>query len=91
MSHGPCGSIHGLVSCLWIYYPHSDDPPKEPWVGIVQLLSPEPLQLFMVEERLYSQIIVYPQGLELLGQRKVCKDHVMDLNRVGLAFKQTKG
>ena len=46
---------------------------------ITGLLSPEPLQLFMIEEGLHPEVVVHSQGLELLGKGKVCEDHVMDL------------
>ena len=45
----------------------------------------------MVEEGLHPQIVAHTKSFELLGQREVCEDHIIDLNRVGLAFKQTKG
>ena len=44
----------------------------------------------MVKEGLHPKVVVHPQGLELLGQREVCKDHVMDLNHVELVFNQTE-
>ena len=70
--------------------PIPNDPPQEPLMRIVCLLSLKSLQLFMVEEGLHAQIVVHPQGLELLGQRKVCEDHVMDLSHVKLVFNQTE-
>ena len=42
-------------------------------------LSSEPFQLFMVEKGLNPEEVVHPKSLELLGQRKVGKDHIMDL------------
>ena len=44
----------------------------------------------MVKESLNPKVVVYPQGLELLGQRKVCEDHIMDLNRGKLVFNQLR-
>ena len=44
-------------------------------------LSSEPLQLFVVEEGLNPQVVVHPKSLELLGQREVNKNHVMDLDQ----------
>ena len=35
----------------------------------------------MIEEGLDPKVVVHPQGLELLGQGEVCKDHVMDLSQ----------
>ena len=57
---------------------------------IAWLLSPEPLQLFVVKEGLYPEIVVHPQGLELLGKRKVREDHIMDLNHNKLVFNQLR-
>ena len=48
---------------------------------ICQFLSPEPLQLFMVEEGLNPEVVIHSKSLELLGQREVGKDHVMNLGR----------
>ena len=59
-------------------------------MGIIQFLSPEPLQFFMVEEGLHPEIIVHPQGLEFLGQREVCEDHIMDLNHNKSVFNQLR-
>ena len=53
---------------------------------IIWFLSPEPLQLFMVEEGLHPQVIVHAKSLELLGQREVCEDHIMNLNSTGLVL-----
>ena len=50
-------------------------------MGISRFLSPQSLQFFVVEKGLHAKIIVHPQGLKLLGQGKVCEDHVMDLSR----------
>ena len=58
---------NSLVCCLRVDDSHPDDPPQEPLMRIVQLLPPEPLQLFMVEEGLHPKIVIHPQGLELLG------------------------
>ena len=44
-------------------------------------LSSEPLQLFVVEEGLNPQVIIHSKSLELLGQREICEDHIMDLGR----------
>ena len=57
---------------------------------IVWFLPPQPLQLFMVEKDLYPKVIVHPQGLELLGQREVCEDYIMDLNCDKLVFNQLR-
>ena len=81
MPHGAGGGFHNLLSSLWIDDPHSNDPPKEPLMRIGQFLSPQSLQLFVVEEGLHPEVVVHPQGLELLGQGEVCEDHVMDLSR----------
>ena len=59
-------SIHRLVRGLRIDYPQSKDSSKEPLMRIVWLLSPEPLQLFMVEEGLHPKIVIHSEGLELL-------------------------
>ena len=69
---------------LRVNYPYPNDPPQEPLMRIVWFLSPESLQLFVVEEGLYPKAAVHPQGLELLSQREVCEDHIMDLNLGGL-------
>ena len=57
---------------------------------IGRFLSSEPLQLFMVEKGLNPEVVVHPKSLELLGQREVCKDHIMDLNRDKLVFHQRR-
>ena len=44
-------------------------------------LTPQPLKFFMVEEGLHPQVVVHSESLELLGQGKVCEDHIMDLDR----------
>ena len=81
MPHGTGGSIHNLLTSLWINDPHPNDPPKEPLMRIGRFLPPQSLQLLVVEEGLHPKVVVYPQGLKLLGQWKVCEDHVMDLSR----------
>ena len=48
-------------------------------MSIGWFLSSEPLQLFMVEEGLNPEVVVHPKSLELLGQREVSKNHVMNL------------
>ena len=48
---------------------------------ISQFLPSEPLQLFVVEKGLNPEVVVHSKGLELLGQREVGKDHIMDLGR----------
>ena len=53
-------------------------------------LSPEPLQLFMVEEGLNPQVVVYSKSLELLGQREIRENHIMDLNHNKLVFNQLR-
>ena len=50
------------------------------------LLSPQPLKLFMVEEGLNPEVVVHTKSLELLRQREVCKDHIMDLSRYKSVF-----
>ena len=86
MSHGPCRGVHCLLPCLWIDYSHPNDPPKESLMRIGWFLSSEPLQLFMVEEGLNPEVVVHSKSLELLGQREVGKDHIMDLNHNKLVF-----
>src|ERR1700743_2461998 len=86
MPHGTGRSIHNLLPCFWIDHPHPDDSPQESLVRIGWLHSSEPLEFFMVEEGLCPKIVVYPQGLELLGQGEVCEDHAMDLSRSKLVF-----
>ena len=51
-------------------------------------LSSEPLQLFMVEEGLNPQVVVHPKSLELLSQREVREDHVMNLGQNKSVFNQ---
>ena len=34
---------------------------------VIQFLSSEPLQLFVVEEGLNPQVVIHPKSLELLG------------------------
>ena len=53
-------------------------------------LSPQSLQFFVVEKGLHPKVVVHSQGLELLGQRKVCEDHIMDLNHSKLVFNQLR-
>ena len=48
---------------------------------ISRFLSPQSFQFFVVKEGLNPKEVVHTKSLELLGQRKVCEDHVMDLNR----------
>ena len=47
---------------------------------ISQFLPLEPLQLFMVEKGLNPEVVIHSKSLELLGQREVGKDHIMDLD-----------
>ena len=49
-------------------------------------LSPQSLQFLVVEKGLHPKVVIHPQGLELLGQGEVCKDHVMDLSRSKSVF-----
>ena len=79
MPHGSCRGVHSLLPCLRIDYSHPNDPPEEPLMRIGQFLSSEPLQLLVVEEGLNPQVVVHPQSLELLGQREVNENHVMNL------------
>ena len=48
---------------------------------IGRFLSPEPLQLFVVEEGLNSQVVVHPKSLELLSPGEIGKDHIMNLDQ----------
>ena len=48
---------------------------------IGRFLPPEPLQLFVVEKGLDPQVVVHSKSLELLGQREVGENHVMNLGR----------
>ena len=57
---------------------------------ISRFLSSKPLQLFVVEEGLNPQVVVHSRSLELLGQREVGKDHIMDLNRNKLVFNKRR-
>src|ERR1700743_1923979 len=86
MPHRASGGVHDLFSYLRINNSHPNDPPKEPLMRIGWLLSPQSLQLFVVEKGLYPKVVVHPQGLELLGQGKVCEDHIMDLSCNKLVF-----
>src|SRR6202000_1081493 len=86
MPHGASRGIHNLFTSLWIDDSHPNDPPKEPLMRIGQFLSPQSLQFFVVEKGLHPEVVVHPQGLELLGQGEVCEDHIMDLNRNKLVF-----
>src|ERR1700743_3584462 len=90
MPHQPSRSIHDLLPDLRIDYPHPNDPPKEPLMRTVLFLPLKPLQLFMVEEGLNPKVVVHPQGLELLGQGKVCENHIMDLNCNKSVFNQLR-
>ena len=49
-------------------------------------LSSKPLQLFVVEEGLNPEVVIHSKSLELLGQREVCENHIMDLNCDKLVF-----
>ena len=53
---------------------------------IGRFLSPQSLQFFVVEKGLHPEVVVHSKSLELLGQREVCEDHIMDLNRNKLVF-----
>ena len=79
--HRASRGVHDPLSCFWIYHPHPNDSPQESLVRIGWLLSSEPFKFFMVKKGLHPKIVVYPQGLKLLGQGEVCEDHVMDLSR----------
>ena len=48
---------------------------------IGRFLPPQSLQLLVIEKGLDPKVVVHSQGLKLLGQGKVCEDHVMDLSR----------
>ena len=48
---------------------------------VSQFLPLEPLQLFVVEKGLNPEVVIHPKSLELLGQRKVGEDHVMNLGQ----------
>src|SRR6202000_875601 len=86
MSHGASGGVHDLFSCLRIDHHHPDDSPQEPLMRIGWLLSPQSLQFFVVEKGFHPKIVVHSKSLELLGQRKVCEDHIMDLSCNKLVF-----
>ena len=81
MPHGASGCIHCLLTDLGIDDSHSNDSPQESLVWISRLLTSESLQLFMVEEGLNPKIVVYPKSLELLSQREVREDHIVNLGR----------
>ena len=53
---------------------------------IGRFLSPQSLQLFVVEKGLNPQVVVHSKSLELLSQGEVCEDHIVDLNRNKLVF-----
>ena len=57
---------------------------------IVWFLPSKPLQLFVAEKGLHPEVVIHSKSLELLGQGKVCEDHVMDLNRNKLVFNQPR-
>ena len=42
----------------------------------------------MVEEGLHPEVVVHSKSLELLSQREVSEDHVMDLGRNKSVFHQ---
>ena len=44
----------------------------------------------MVKEGLHPEIVVHPQGLELLGKGKVREDHIVDLNHGKSVFNQLR-
>src|ERR1700743_1621673 len=88
MPHGSSRGVHGLLSILRVNHPHPNNSPQEPLMRISWFYSPESLQLFVVEEGLHPKVVIHPQGFELLGKRKVCEDHVMDLNCKKSVFHQ---
>ena len=53
-------------------------------------LSLESLQLFVVEEGLNPEVVVHPKSLELLGQREVGKNYIMNLGRNKSVFYQNE-
>ena len=53
---------------------------------IGRFLSPQSLQLFVIEKGLNPEVVVHTKSLEFLGQWEVCKDHVMDLSRYKSVF-----
>ena len=55
-----------------------------------RFLTSKPLQLFVIEEGLDPEVVVHSKSLELLGQREVSEDHVMNLERNRSVFNQTK-
>ena len=79
MPHRSSRGAHALLSSLRIDYSHPNDPPKEPLMRISWFLSSEPLQLFVVEESLNPEAVIHSKSLELLSQREVSEDHVMNL------------
>ena len=88
--HGLSRGVHSFLSCLWINHPHPDDSPQELLMRVAWFLPPEPLQFFMVEEGLHPEVVVYSQGFELLGKRKVRKNYIMDLNCDKSVFNQLR-
>ena len=46
---------------------------------IRRFLSSKPLQLFMVEKGLNPQVVIHPKSLELMSQREVGEDHIVNL------------
>ena len=55
---------------------------------VSRFLPLKPLQLFVVEKGLNPEVVVHSKSLELLGQREVGKDHVMNLGRNKSVFHQ---
>ena len=81
MPHGASRRVHCLLTDLWIDDSHSDDSPQESLVWIGRLLTPESLQLLVVEEGLYPKVVIHPKSFELLSQGEVCENHIVDLDR----------
>src|SRR6202000_105707 len=90
MPHRASRGVHDLLSCFRIDHPHPDNPPKESLMRIVRFLSPQSLQFFVVEKGLHPKIVVHSKSLKLLGQGKVCEDHIMDLNYNKSVFNQLR-
>ena len=81
MPHGASRRVHCLLTNLRVNDSHSNDSPQESLMWIGWLLTPESLQLLMVEEGLNPKIVIYPKSLELLSQREVGENHIVDLGR----------
>src|SRR6202000_1744371 len=86
MPHRASRGIHDLLPYFRINHPHPDNPPEEPLMRVSRFLTPQSLQFLVVKKGLNPKIVVHSKSLELLGQREVREDHIMDLNRNKLVF-----